>query len=158
MPDARPPVIYLFLQGLWRAFVSVPAGGSAGQALLKGTNNDYDVTWGEVASVSPGSISEGSIILSDVTTDNVTSIAHGFAPKSPADATKFLNGASTPGYTTPVGNVAADTIWDAKGDLVAGTGADTAAKRTVGSNGQVLLADSTQTTGLIWGDIDGGSP
>lgn len=53
--------------------------------------------------------------------------------------------------------VATDTIWDAKGDLAAGTGADTAAKLTVGSNDQVLIADSSQTTGLKWGGIDGGS-
>jgi hypothetical protein len=45
-----------------------------------------------------GTVSEAYISLSDVTTDNVTSSAHGFAPKSPADSTKFLNGAATPDY------------------------------------------------------------
>jgi hypothetical protein len=34
----------------------------------------------------------------DVTTLNVTSTAHGLSPKSPADATQFLNGAATPAY------------------------------------------------------------
>ena len=48
------------------------------------------------------------------------------------------------------GNVATDTIWDAKGDLAVGTGADTAAKLTVGANGTIPTADSTQTTGLKW--------
>jgi hypothetical protein len=43
-----------------------------------------------------GSVNESQISLSDITTDNVSSTAHGFAPKSPADATKFLNGAATP--------------------------------------------------------------
>lgn len=38
------------------------------------------------------------LAVSDVTTNNVTSTKHGFAPKSPADATKFLNGAATPAY------------------------------------------------------------
>jgi hypothetical protein len=58
------------------------------------------------------------------------------------------------GYASSIaaGNVAADTIFDAKGDLAAGTGADTAAKLTVGANGTVLRANSAQTTGLEWAD------
>jgi hypothetical protein len=39
-----------------------------------------------------------NLVLTDVTTNDVTSTKHGFAPKSPADATKFLNGAATPAY------------------------------------------------------------
>lgn len=45
-------------------------------------------------------------------------------------------------------HVAHDTVFDAKGDLVAGTAADTAAKLTVGANDTILMADSAQTTGL----------
>jgi hypothetical protein len=43
-------------------------------------------------------VGEAMIALADVTTDDVSSAKHGFAPKSPADATKFLNGAATPAY------------------------------------------------------------
>ena len=56
---------------------------------------------------------------------------------------KWATPATAPG-------VAADTIWDTKGDLAVATGADTAAKLPVGTNGQVLTADSTQTTGAKW--------
>lgn len=49
------------------------------------------------------------------------------------------------------GSVATDAIWDAKGDLAVGTGADTAAKLTVGTNGQGIFADSAASTGLRWG-------
>jgi hypothetical protein len=39
---------------------------------------------------------------------------------------------------------------DAKGDLVAGTAADTAGKLGVGANGTVLTADSGEATGIKW--------
>jgi len=51
------------------------------------------------------------------------------------------------------GSVATDTIFDAKGDLAVGTGADTASKLTVGSNGKVLMANSGEATGLKWSNI-----
>jgi len=46
-------------------------------------------------------------------------------------------------------------LFDAKGDLPVGTGADTAAKLTVGTNGQVLTADSAEPTGLKWATVAG---
>jgi hypothetical protein len=48
------------------------------------------------------------------------------------------------------------TILDAKGDLIAATAADTAARLAVGTNGQVLVADSTAATGLKWAAAGGG--
>lgn len=48
------------------------------------------------------------------------------------------------------GSVATDAIWDAKGDLAGGTGANTAARLAVGTNGQVLTADSAEATGMKW--------
>ena len=155
--------------------------------------SDNQVT---TSTIADGAVTEAKIGLADVTTDDVSSAKHGFAPKSPADATKFLNGAATPAYaqvkdsdlstsdittndvsTTKHGFapkapndtskflrgdgtwavaggvtsvVASDAIWDVKGDLAVGTGADTASRLAVGSNGQVLTADSTQSTGVKW--------
>jgi hypothetical protein len=61
------------------------------------TSHDYKIT--NTASIDPGhKHTESSLNTSDVTTNNVTSTKHGYAPKSPADATKFLNGAATPDY------------------------------------------------------------
>jgi hypothetical protein len=51
----------------------------------------------------------------------------------------------------------AASIIDAKGDLIAGTAADTASRLAVGSNGQVLTADSGEATGLKWATGAGGS-
>ena len=43
------------------------------------------------------------------------------------------------------------TIVDAKGDLIVATAADTPARVAVGTNGQVLVADSTAAEGVKWG-------
>jgi hypothetical protein len=48
------------------------------------------------------------------------------------------------------------TEFDAKGDLVVGTGADTFNKLTVGANDTVLVADSSTATGLKWAAPAGG--
>jgi hypothetical protein len=42
------------------------------------------------------------------------------------------------------------TIFDAKGDLIAASAADTAARLAVGANFQILTADSTAATGLSY--------
>ena len=42
------------------------------------------------------------------------------------------------------------TIVDAKGDLIVATAADTVSRLAVGSNDQVLTADSSTATGLKW--------
>jgi hypothetical protein len=50
----------------------------------------------------------------------------------------------------------ADTIVDAKGDLLVGTAPDTIARVPVGTNDQILAADSTATAGVRWVDAPEG--
>lgn len=91
-----------------------------------------------------------------------TSDAHDASAISVADSGGYFAGTDVEAALQELGagggggSVATDTIFDAKGDLPVGTGADTAAKLTVGSNGQVLTADSTQTTGIKWAASAGG--
>ncbi len=49
--------------------------------------------------------------------------------------------------------IATDTLWDAKGDLAAGTGANTASRLAVGANDTVLTAASGEATGLKWAAV-----
>lgn len=78
---------------------------------------------------------------------------------TPADTDLVKDGASairTLGSaidTTVFNNASAaisKTIVDAKGDLIAATAADTIARLAVGTDGQILSADSTASTGLKW--------
>ena len=54
------------------------------------------------------------------------------------------------GVVASVSLLSADKIWDAKGDLAVGTGADAAARLAVGTDGHVLTADSGETAGVKW--------
>ena len=49
----------------------------------------------------------------------------------------------------------ARSLFDAKGDLLVATSADTPGKLAVGTNGQYLQADSSTATGLTWATVSG---
>jgi hypothetical protein len=78
---------------------------------------------------------------------------------SSGDITDVVAGSGLAGGGS-TGAVTLTVDTDALGDLIVGTGADTATKLTVGANTYVLTADSTTGSGLIWsapttGDITG---
>jgi hypothetical protein len=136
-------------------------GGTTGQILSKATNADMDFTWitndvGDITAVTASSpltgggtsgaitvgiqaastSQSGAVQLTDSTSSTSTTTAA--TPNSVKSAYDLANGA------------VAKSIVDAKGDLIAATAADTVSRLAVGTNGQILTADSTAATGVKW--------
>lgn len=77
-----------------------------------------------------------------------------------------LKGGTTGQVLTKASNTDLDYSWtavdplvilDAKGDLISATAADTPARLAVGTNNQVLTADSSTSTGLKWATASSGA-
>lgn len=90
-----------------------------------------------------GTVAEANLTFTDITTNDVSITKHGFTPKAPNDTTKFLRGDAT--WAVPAGSASPLTT---KGDIYGHSTVD--ARIPVGTNGQVLTADSTNSLGVSW--------
>lgn len=79
-----------------------------------------------------------------------------------ATTAETTTGTDTTRAVTPAGVKAVSDLLmpralvDAKGDLIAASAADTVGRLAVGTNGQVLTADSSASLGVKWADPSGG--
>jgi hypothetical protein len=143
-------------------------GGTSGQILSKASNTDLDYTWitndiGDITAVtasSPltGGGTSGAItvgILSG-TTSNLGAVQ--LSDSTSSTSTTLAATANAVKSAYDLANAAvAKSIVDAKGDLIAATAADTVSRLAVGTNGQVLTADSAEATGMKWASSSSGA-
>jgi hypothetical protein len=162
----------------------VPTGGTTGQALEKASGTDYDTHWvtigggtvahlddiGDVTAPSPADAdvlyweastgkwqSRQAVLMSLAAAKGDLIAATGSSafvrlPVGSNGQILTADSTQTAGikWSPAAGGMSADPLWDAKGDLAVASAADTASRLAVGSNGQVLTADSTQTLGVKW--------
>jgi hypothetical protein len=70
-------------------------------------------TWSTWGTLGGSAVTDATITTTDVTTNNVSITKHGWAPKAPNDATKYLDG--TGAYTVPAGSGGSDLVQVASG-------------------------------------------
>jgi hypothetical protein len=142
-------------------------GGTSGQILAKNSNTDMDFVWiandqGDITGITATSpltgggtsgavtvgiqasstTQSGAVQLTDSTSSTSTTTAA--TPNSVKSAYDLANGA------------VAKSTFTTKGDIVAATASSTISRLGVGTNGQVLTADSTAATGIKWATPSGG--
>lgn len=137
---------------------TITVASGSGSALLGGVTLAVGNVDQFTLALDPDTTNEEIVFATAVTSDTFT-ISRGEAGSSAIihtagatvrhvltsdDLTFFTTGVATANNAIP------DTIVNAKGDLIAASAADTVDRLAVGSNGQVLVADSTQTLGLKW--------
>ena len=99
---------------------------------------------GDTFTISRGQAGTGTAGVSGITHSAGASIKHVLTS---SDLIYFRGGVDTANAAIP------KSLVTTKGDIVAASASSTPARLGVGTNGQVLLADSTTATGLNWGSV-----
>lgn len=129
---------------------AIPMGGTTGQALLKNSDSDFDLEWGDVAS------SDATISFTDITTNNASTTKHGFLKKLSNVSTEFMNGqgnwvsvsASPGGSDTQLQYNSSSSFAGAAALTTDGSKlTNTQAVATTSTDGYVLATSATATAG-----------
>jgi hypothetical protein len=136
-------------------------GGTTGQVLAKASNTDLDYVWttpnpGDVTAVNVTSPLTGGGTGGDVTVgiqDGTTS-QKGAVQLEDSTASTSTTKAATPNSVKSAYDLAngaiAKSLVDAKGDIIAATADNTVARVAVGTDGQILTADTASAAGVKW--------
>jgi hypothetical protein len=136
-------------------------GGTTGQILSKASNTNMDFTWiandqGDITGVTATSPLTGGGTSGAITVgiQDATTSVKGSVQLSDSTSTTSSVLAATPTAVKAAYDLAnaaiAKSFVDAKGDLISATADNTPSIVTVGSNGNLLVADSSATSGLRW--------
>lgn len=136
------------------------SGSNTGDQTITLTGNVTGSGTGSFATtIASGVVTEAMQVLADNTTQNVSTSKHGYVPKAPNDATKFLNG--TGAWAVPsVGSVAFSAITSGTNSTAAMV-VETGATMTFHDNTCIFEDDTggagTRTCELVYADGGTGS-
>lgn len=154
-----------FTQGTARSVLGVTGNAGADFANIQGTADQVlrvdtagtGLAFGTIATAGIANAAVSLAKMADVATATV------FYRKTAATGVPEVQTLATlktdlglTGTNSGDAPMAVDPIWDVKGDLAAGTGANTAIRLAAGANGTVLSANSATATGLEWIALAGG--
>lgn len=128
-------------------YVVVDRGLAAEEKILCSSRSGNVLTVYSVGLVN-GRGADGTTVIAH---NSNAEVEHVFTATDADEANNHVNDSTNnvhPQYLLAVNSPS--TLVDAKGDLLAGTAADTLARVAVGANGYILSADSTAAAGVSW--------
>lgn len=131
------------------AWTSAAAGSGSGNVTGLGTTGNI-TTWSNTTNITTSNMTYGSANGGTFTLGNVTITGNGVFTTNTINVTD-LN------VTNPIGLAAGGTGFSSttKGDIIVGNNATTYGQLGVGTNGQVLTANSSATLGVEWSTVSG---